>query len=230
MDRQTIRKEIRRVLSEDDPCWDGYTMVGMKMQGGEEVPNCVPDEDAEDYDPDEIQEMTTTLAVPGYNTPFAFAPADDEDEEDLEERLQQLNDRVGFTEQDELMTPEAQQDFISYFAPYMVQNQGIAEKIKRKFLRPVNEVKARTGVGGRRKMGDGEGKVFRVANPNSRYGGDDLAVDAIIEPDGEVEIVRVLGFSTGKPPAGNIDHDTIERMIARGDAEEMPGIKFMAQN
>ena len=26
-----------------DPCWDGYTQVGMKMKGGRKVPNCVPD-------------------------------------------------------------------------------------------------------------------------------------------------------------------------------------------
>tara|TARA_R110000868_G_scaffold103107_7_gene284000 strand:+ start:636 stop:1748 length:1113 start_codon:yes stop_codon:yes gene_type:complete len=26
----------------DNPCWDGYEMVGMKMKDGKEVPNCVP--------------------------------------------------------------------------------------------------------------------------------------------------------------------------------------------
>jgi len=26
-----------------DPCWDGYTQVGMKMKNGKKVPNCVPD-------------------------------------------------------------------------------------------------------------------------------------------------------------------------------------------
>jgi hypothetical protein len=25
-----------------DPCWDGYTQVGMKMKNGKRVPNCVP--------------------------------------------------------------------------------------------------------------------------------------------------------------------------------------------
>jgi len=29
----------------EDPCQQGYTMVGTKMQNGQEVPNCVPDED-----------------------------------------------------------------------------------------------------------------------------------------------------------------------------------------
>jgi hypothetical protein len=27
---------------EENPCWDGYEMVGMKMKDGKEVPNCVP--------------------------------------------------------------------------------------------------------------------------------------------------------------------------------------------
>ena len=27
---------------DDDPCWDGYEMIGMKEKGGKEVPNCVP--------------------------------------------------------------------------------------------------------------------------------------------------------------------------------------------
>ncbi len=26
----------------DNPCWDGYQMVGMKKKGGKYVPNCVP--------------------------------------------------------------------------------------------------------------------------------------------------------------------------------------------
>jgi hypothetical protein len=29
-------------LQEEDPCWKGYTQVGMKKKGGREVPNCVP--------------------------------------------------------------------------------------------------------------------------------------------------------------------------------------------
>ena len=29
----------------EDPCWDGYEMVGKKKKGGKEVPNCVPKEE-----------------------------------------------------------------------------------------------------------------------------------------------------------------------------------------
>ena len=28
---------------ESDPCWNGYKQVGMKMKGGKQVPNCVPE-------------------------------------------------------------------------------------------------------------------------------------------------------------------------------------------
>lgn len=30
------------------PCWDGYVQVGMKMQGGKKVPNCVPEGSGKD--------------------------------------------------------------------------------------------------------------------------------------------------------------------------------------
>jgi hypothetical protein len=32
----------------DGPCWDGYVMVGTKTENGREVPNCVPEEDADE--------------------------------------------------------------------------------------------------------------------------------------------------------------------------------------
>jgi len=44
----TIKKEEKLVakilaeLQEEDPCWKGYTQVGMKDKDGKKVPNCVP--------------------------------------------------------------------------------------------------------------------------------------------------------------------------------------------
>jgi hypothetical protein len=38
----------QEALREEDPCWEGYTQVGMKTQDGEEVPNCVPDDEVDD--------------------------------------------------------------------------------------------------------------------------------------------------------------------------------------
>jgi hypothetical protein len=32
------------VSAADNPCWDGYVMVGMKTVDGQEVPNCVPED------------------------------------------------------------------------------------------------------------------------------------------------------------------------------------------
>jgi uncharacterized Zn ribbon protein len=43
-----VKKEEKLVdkilgeLQEEDPCWKGYTQVGMKKKGGKQVPNCVP--------------------------------------------------------------------------------------------------------------------------------------------------------------------------------------------
>jgi len=41
------RKAISKSMKNEDengPCWKGYKQVGMKMQNGKEVPNCVPEE------------------------------------------------------------------------------------------------------------------------------------------------------------------------------------------
>ena len=40
-DMYKVEEEVEEI-QEEDPCWKGYTQVGMKMKGGREVPNCVP--------------------------------------------------------------------------------------------------------------------------------------------------------------------------------------------
>jgi hypothetical protein len=37
-----IVAEILKDIQEEDPCWKGYTQVGMKDKNGRKVPNCVP--------------------------------------------------------------------------------------------------------------------------------------------------------------------------------------------
>jgi hypothetical protein len=37
-----LNTEEVELEEKDDPCWKGYTQVGMKKKGGREVPNCVP--------------------------------------------------------------------------------------------------------------------------------------------------------------------------------------------
>jgi hypothetical protein len=47
--REIIEEEYYSMLFEDEnPCWKGYEMIGMKKKGGRDVPNCVPI--AEEYD------------------------------------------------------------------------------------------------------------------------------------------------------------------------------------
>ena len=38
------KKDIQKSKGKqsDDPCWDGYKKVGMKIKRGKKVPNCVP--------------------------------------------------------------------------------------------------------------------------------------------------------------------------------------------
>lgn len=38
-ERKSQKEEF---VAEEDPCWKGYTQVGMKKKNGREVPNCVP--------------------------------------------------------------------------------------------------------------------------------------------------------------------------------------------
>lgn len=63
--KKIIREEIQKAqlkqlveeVMDENPCWDGYTMVGTKMKDGKEVPNCVPDEEGkleEDFDKDRM--------------------------------------------------------------------------------------------------------------------------------------------------------------------------------
>jgi len=36
------KKKKRKMNAEENPCWEGYEMIGTKMKKGKEVPNCVP--------------------------------------------------------------------------------------------------------------------------------------------------------------------------------------------
>lgn len=44
------KKYIGNKGKQDDPCWKGYEMVGMKKKGSRDVPNCVPKESVEHLD------------------------------------------------------------------------------------------------------------------------------------------------------------------------------------
>jgi len=51
-DVATIKKGLLGLFNEKkgDPCWVGYKQVGMKKKGGKMVPNCVPANEAAQYD------------------------------------------------------------------------------------------------------------------------------------------------------------------------------------
>lgn len=48
-----------------DPCWHGYSQLGMKKKDGKEVPNCIPEEELEEA---EYQGKKVTLNKP-FRTP-----------------------------------------------------------------------------------------------------------------------------------------------------------------
>jgi hypothetical protein len=39
---QLVEAKSKKKMKGEDPCWDGYEMVGKKKKDGKEVPNCVP--------------------------------------------------------------------------------------------------------------------------------------------------------------------------------------------
>ncbi len=100
--------------------------------------------------------------------------------------------------------------------------------IIREELQSLTEAPARTGVGGRRSA-EGQGEVYGVQNPNSRYGGDMLAVDVVRRGD-EISIERVLGYSSGRPVdlRDPTAYEVIKDRIRNGKAEKLD-VPFMAQ-
>lgn len=48
--------ELEKLKDADDPCWEGYEMVGFKTENGKKVPNCVPIADLSEV-ADELIEM-----------------------------------------------------------------------------------------------------------------------------------------------------------------------------
>src|SRR6056297_3557730 len=54
----------------DNPCWDGYVQIGMKMKDGKEVPNCVPANEASSHITEKNQqESKEALVAAGYLIP-----------------------------------------------------------------------------------------------------------------------------------------------------------------
>ena len=60
-----IVAEILKDIQEEDPCWKGYTQVGMKDKGGKKVPNCVPSKGNGYKEEVEIEEAVRLPATNG---------------------------------------------------------------------------------------------------------------------------------------------------------------------
>lgn len=43
---RNAKSATRQAKSEEDPCWEGYEMFGMKDKDGKKVPNCIPQKEA----------------------------------------------------------------------------------------------------------------------------------------------------------------------------------------
>jgi hypothetical protein len=63
-DSQRRGMSTEEVVNEQDPCWTGYTQVGMKKKGGRQVPNCVPSKGvpkAKGYKEEVVNELSNKL-------------------------------------------------------------------------------------------------------------------------------------------------------------------------
>lgn len=91
----TKKERIKRALgayygakNEDkDPCWQGYTQVGMKKKGGKEVPNCVPAkgvEKAKGYKKEEFEDLDEVYGRYGRRQTASgrYVPRDEPDEDE----------------------------------------------------------------------------------------------------------------------------------------------------
>ena len=70
LDKGVRRDYQERMEKDEDPCWEGYTMVGTKENGD---PRCVPDDEVEDYDPDKSQKSLVYVGGPD-EVPEGYTP------------------------------------------------------------------------------------------------------------------------------------------------------------
>lgn len=107
---------------DEDPCWEGYTMVGTKTdENGNEVPRCVPDDDVPDAN---MADGSTDVVAP--NTVFTLADIDTEPIE----RVEEGGNKVRYTNL-KLLSPGVWTDSASretvWYSPDGIKNLEIAE-------------------------------------------------------------------------------------------------------
>jgi len=100
----------------DDPCWDGYEMVGTKKKNGKEVPNCVPKKEAffkalkiaHDKNP-----LVKVLKEYGFEPASVFEYGDDDKVDSIHPSEQSVHRKRG-TEDQEIwieFTPEGKMEY-----------------------------------------------------------------------------------------------------------------------
>lgn len=70
----------------------------------------------------ELNEISQTGNIAGYQTPFAFSGDSDDAREKRKKRLKQMNKQYGYTLVNDVATPEAMQDFYSFFSSMTKDN------------------------------------------------------------------------------------------------------------
>ena len=54
--------DIATLVEDENPCWKGYEMVGMKKKNGKDVPNCVPKNEGSESDSDmAVDQLETSI-------------------------------------------------------------------------------------------------------------------------------------------------------------------------
>jgi len=86
--RHLIAEGRKTRMSGEDPCWDGYQMVGTKKgAGGKEVPNCVPEEVEHVNENDLASSFLKTMHSAGFKN--AKLVDRDQKKKDTEELMRQ---------------------------------------------------------------------------------------------------------------------------------------------
>jgi hypothetical protein len=120
---------MKKRVNEDCGC-KGSSLKYPKGKLREYIKTIIVDSDGEE-DEETTDEATTTLNVPGYNTPYAFSGDSEEDEEKRKKKLKKINKQYGYTLVQDVTSPEAIQDFLAFFGPLAKNDERIRKEVKK---------------------------------------------------------------------------------------------------
>jgi hypothetical protein len=122
-------KEKGKMRSDENPCWEGYEMIGTKMKDGRKVPNCVPisKENIKPYLSKNLLEYRKTMKE--YNDSiYALHINHREDTEisDTESSYKHKSDKLVYTNSKILP------DILNFLLKYLTTNNIIFQNINKK--------------------------------------------------------------------------------------------------